>query len=173
MARDASITRHFGDAEYLFRMRLKELFELQDKINRPRVALLAAAGVANPQLLGPLSIMRLLASGELWPQEIREIIRIGLVGGGMKPAAADVLLHHHFARYSIIEISELAQAVLDAAIAGDEAALVGKSEAAEPAAAESAERMTGSTGEPSMETESFSGSTPEPSIIFPSPNTRQ
>ena len=62
MARDGSVTLPFGDGLQLFRLRLGQLFELQDKINRPRLQLMAAAGVENPQPIGPGMMVQMLGT---------------------------------------------------------------------------------------------------------------
>ena len=69
--RDGSTTRFFGDDEHVFRLAWKQLIELQEKRNR-----------------GPAIIMQQLLSGEWFVEDIREVIRIGLIGGGMPPAEA-------------------------------------------------------------------------------------
>ena len=83
MARDGSVTLPFGDGVQLFRLRLGQLFELQDKINRPRLQLMAAAGVENPQPIGPGMMVQMLGRGDMWPHEIRELLRLALIGGGL------------------------------------------------------------------------------------------
>ena len=65
-SRDASIDILFGDGEHRFRLLIGELRELEEKRD---------AG-------SPLILRRLL-SGEWWVDDVREVIRLGLVGGGM------------------------------------------------------------------------------------------
>ena len=69
--RDGSITRFFGDDEHEFRLAWKQLIELQEKRN-----------------CGPAIIMQHLLSGEWMVEDIREVIRVGLIGGGMTPGNA-------------------------------------------------------------------------------------
>lgn len=69
--RDGSVTRFFGDDEHVFRLAWKQLIELQEKRNA-----------------GPAIIMQHMLSGEWYVEDIREVIRVGLIGGGMAPNAA-------------------------------------------------------------------------------------
>lgn len=69
--RDGSITRFFGDDEYPFRLAWKQIAELQEKRN-----------------CGPAILMQRLYSGEWFIEDIREVIRIALIGGGMSPSEA-------------------------------------------------------------------------------------
>jgi hypothetical protein len=177
MPRDASVTLHFGDGEHCFRLRIGQLVELQEKINRPRLAMLVAAGVENPAPIGPGRIVEALGRGDLWPHEIREILRIGLIGGGAKPLAADTLLRDNLDHYALGELSLMAVQIINAAFAGEPGEAVEQTAekksptAPEAEAGATAGPATGSTGVPSTATDSPSDSIRAPSIISPSSNS--
>ena len=149
----------------LFRLRLGQLFELQDKINRPRLQLMAAAGVENPQPIGPGMMVQMLGRGDMWPHEIRELLRLALIGGGLRPAAAEIQLHHHFDKQGLGELSLLAVQILNASFMDD-----APPEKKSPENNESAATPDGSTPDNSTATDYSSGSTPEPSTASPSAN---
>jgi hypothetical protein len=71
-----------------FRLGIGDCRQLQEAINRPRIELGLTA-------LGPTSLIRLLVTGDAWPHEVREILRLGLVGAGMKSDRALVLVKRH------------------------------------------------------------------------------
>ena len=164
MARDGSVTLPFGDGVQVFRLPLGKLFDLQDKINRPRLQILAAAGIENPQPIGPGTMVQMLGRGDLWPHEIRELFRLALIGGGMRPAAAEIELHKHFDKQGLGELSLLAVQILNAAFI-DDAPAEKKSQENESEA-----KPDGSTPDNSTATASSSGSTQEQSTTLPSAN---
>src|SRR5262245_3922477 len=120
MARDGSVRLHFGDGEHLFRLRIGDMLELQDRINSFRLPLLIRSGHPNPPLIGPATLVRECGVGNLWPHELREIMRLGLVGGGMRASNIEVLLARHFNNYSITELSLKTFEVLKAAFLDDD-----------------------------------------------------
>lgn len=76
MSADGSITLVWGDGENKFRYAIGQFRELQEKINGRRQAIGAP-------LVGPMSLINLLREKDAWPDDVRDILRIGLVGGGM------------------------------------------------------------------------------------------
>jgi hypothetical protein len=114
MSRDGSITETFGDGEHLFRLAIGQLRELQEACDA-----------------GPPLIARRLWSSEWRVDDVRETIRLGLVGGGMDSVKAAVLTKRYvddrpgeWGRNAV-----LAQAVLAAALFGAEDEDLGKSKA--------------------------------------------
>jgi len=124
MSRDASVTLDWADGEYRFRLAIGQLRELQETINRPRVKLGAP-------FIGPATLFEALRSNDAWPHEVREVIRLGLIGGGTKPADALDLVKRYVEDRPITESSVFATLILGAALFGsEEEPLEGKSEAA-------------------------------------------
>jgi hypothetical protein len=117
---DGTLTREDWGEPVQFRLAIGECRQLQDIINRPRLEL-------GMPPLGPTSLIRLLASGDAWPHEVREIIRLGLTGAGMKTDRALVLLKRHVdAPGKWQEASALAALIVGAAIYGPPDDPVGK-----------------------------------------------
>lgn len=116
MSADASVSLFFGDGEQRFRIAIGEFRELQEKVNGRRIE-------AGMPAIGPTTLANLLRANDAWPDDVRDVLRIGLVGGGMKPAEAHRLLVRHFDGKPPIEFYLTAFTVLMAAfvgVAGDE-----------------------------------------------------
>jgi hypothetical protein len=63
--------------------------ELQECVNLRRLKI--GAGV-----VGPMALLNALRANDAWPDDIRDVLRLGLVGGGMEPKEAHRLLKHYF-----------------------------------------------------------------------------
>jgi hypothetical protein len=87
-AEDGSITLAFGDGDYPFRIAVGQWRELQESVNKPRIDMGAAP-------VGPMSLIRSLGQLDAWPHDVREVIRLGLIGGGMKADRALVLVKQY------------------------------------------------------------------------------
>lgn len=126
-----SVTMAWGDGEYRFRLAIGQLRELQAKVNEPRVKV-----GAKP--LGPRGLLRALIAGEEWIDDAREIMRLGLIGGGngMTPPKALNLVQQYVDGRPIAESVVPATVILMAAVSGVEGDDVGKKEAAETAVSE-------------------------------------
>lgn len=111
MSTDGSIDWFFGDAMQKFRMGIGEFRELQEKINGRRHA------VGFP-VIGPKTLGALLRENDAWPDDVRDILRIGLVGAGMKPADAHRMLVLHFDQSPPAENYLIAYMVLISAFVG-------------------------------------------------------
>lgn len=101
MSRDASITLDWADGTYQFRLAWGQLVELQEKVDA-----------------GPFVILQRLNSGGWRVQDISQVIRLGLVGGGMKQADALKLVRLHVEAFPPAENLMVAQAVLAAGLMG-------------------------------------------------------
>lgn len=113
--RSARITLTWADGKHEFRLAIGELRELQEKTNQ-----------------GIRSIARRISSGDEFVDEVREVIRIGLIGGGMAPPKALKLVERYVDGRPLIENISTAQAIAFAAIVGAPEESVGKkAEAAE------------------------------------------
>lgn len=117
---DGSADLTWAGEERRFRLRLKQLRELQEKINRPRVAIGATP-------IGPKTLFSIIAAGDAWPDEIREVLRLGLIGGGMTPIdQVPGLLARYFDDRPLHESADVAMVVLLAAMTGPKDDPVGK-----------------------------------------------
>lgn len=113
MSRHASVTLDWADGSYTFRLAIGQLRELQEAVNRPRVKLGAP-------LIGPATLFESLRSNDAWLHDVREVIRLGLIGGGTKPADALDLVRRYVDERPMAESSVHATLVLGAALFGSE-----------------------------------------------------
>lgn len=142
MSRDASLTLEWGDGRHTFRLALGQLRELQENVNKSRARLGAS-------LLGPVTLYKLLASGDAWPDEINEIVRLGLIGGGKTPIEAFRLVElYGFPARPLTESALHATAILAEALFGtNEETIEGKEETARAATEEmTSSPLSSSTG---------------------------
>lgn len=115
MSRDASLEADFGDGGHQFRLAIGELREMEEKRD---------AG-------SPLILRRLL-SGEWRVDDVREVIRLGLIGGGMPALEALKLVRRYVDDIPAwTENAMLAGAILGAALMGVEDEEPGKPQAGE------------------------------------------
>lgn len=131
MSRDASISVAWGDGEHRFRLAIGQLRELQEKADA-----------------GPAEILDRLSSGRWRINDVRETVRLGLIGGGMSPPEAHKLTVRYVDDRPWLESVPIAQAVLMAALIGVPEEPVGKEAAAEA----ETEATDASPSPPSMET---------------------
>lgn len=111
MSADGSLRLFWGDGEQTFRFAIGQFRELQENINKRRVAIGAP-------MVGPMSLVRLLQANDAWPDDVRDVLRLGLIGGGMKPADAHRLMTHYFDAVPPLENMKPAFTVLLAGLAG-------------------------------------------------------
>lgn len=109
MSADAKTTFVWGDAEHTFRLAIGQLRELQDKTGA-----------------GPFSLLRRLMDGDWRVDDLREVLRLGLIGGGLKPPEALALVQRYVDARPLMENWQPAQAILAAALYGDPGDPVGK-----------------------------------------------
>lgn len=127
----------FGDGDHLFRLRLKQIAELQEKCK---------AGIG--------TIYRRVLTGEYYIEDVTETVRLGLVGGGMDATKARTLMERYFDDLPVEMKWMTAQAVLGACVVGY------SPPGDEPGKAETAENKTdGSTSPSQSETEPSPGDT--------------
>lgn len=89
MSSDGGIGLIWGDGEQTFRLGIGQFRELQEKVNLRRMAIGAPS-------IGPMALFNALRANDAWPDDIRDVLRLGLVGGGKTPAEAHRLLTHYF-----------------------------------------------------------------------------
>ena len=101
MSRDATIELDWADGEHRFRLGWGELIKLQEACDA-----------------GPLVIFGRLGSGTWRLNDIRETMRLGLIGGGKTPDAALALVRDYVEARPPMENVALARAILGAAVLG-------------------------------------------------------
>lgn len=101
MSRAAEVTIDWAEGEHLFRLRLSQIRELQEKCDK-----------------GPMRILRDL-EGDGWRvDDLREVIRLGLIGGGMEPVKALRLVQSYVDDRPFAENIGIARAIVFAAVIG-------------------------------------------------------
>lgn len=91
----------WGDGEHTFRLPYDQLVELQEKLGQ-----------------GPMKTLMSFETGDWSPQSVFEIMRLGLIGGGMKPVDALSLTRRYVLDRPLGESSIPAATVLSAALMG-------------------------------------------------------
>jgi len=99
--RNGQVELDFGDGTYCFRLGWGELQKLQEACDA-----------------GPFAIFSRLGDMSFKAQDIREILRLGLIGGGLEPSKALALVRDYVEERPLMENVPLAQAVLGAALVG-------------------------------------------------------
>jgi len=126
--RNARVELDFADGTYGFRLAIGELEELQEKTG-----------------VGPYALLRRLLANDWKIEDVRETIRLGLIGDGVKPNDALNLVRRYVdQRAEWINNSMLAQAIVSAALIGAPEEAPGKSSAPED-----------ETGAPSFQTDAL------------------
>lgn len=110
------LTRDWAGDTYTFKLPLEQLEEHDE----------ACAA-------GPLTVLERLVAGSWRITDVRDTIRLGLIGGGLKPSEAAKLVRRHVEAFPWLDAVPLAVAILAATIRGeyDEDA-PGKTNAAKP-----------------------------------------
>lgn len=101
MSRNASITLTWADGDYVFRLAWGQLSQLQEQCDA-----------------GPYVILQRLMDGGWKMKDISEVIRFGLIGGGMEPIRALKLVRAYVEDRPPMESLMVAQAVLTAGVIG-------------------------------------------------------
>lgn len=140
MSSHARITLPFGDGEHAFDLGdIGRLLELQDRC--------AVGPPSDRQPSGPLRILRRLEGDQWLAQDVRETIRLGLIGGGMKAEDAVLLVKRYVDGRPLAESRPIAHTVLLAALVGVKDDAAGKAQtegtASEETASLSAPSSTG------------------------------
>jgi hypothetical protein len=91
----------WADGTYRFALRLRELEELQEKLD-----------------CGPMALFKRVKADEWRVGDLRETIRLGLIGGGQKPEQALTLVRRYVDGRPLSEATLPAMAILAAAIWG-------------------------------------------------------
>lgn len=124
--RNGAITVDFADGPHIFRLGMAELEELQEKTS-----------------VGPFVLLQRLIKNEWRLVDVREAIRLGLIGGGMGAIAALSLVKRYvIERPDWYQNAALAQIIVGAAILGAPEEAPGK----EPAPEAVNEALSSQTG---------------------------
>ncbi len=115
-----TLTFDWADGPHTFRLAIAQLRELQDKTG-----------------VGPAALFDRLASRQWRVDDLRETIRLGLIGGGMDPLDALVLVKRYVDDRPLMESIEPTWRILAAALVGPVDDASGKGAA--PAAATESE----------------------------------
>lgn len=115
MSRNARIDLDWADGSYSFRLAWGQLAELQEKTDA-----------------GPYVVLQRLYGGTWRTEDIREVIRLGLIGGGLEPSAALKLVRTYVEERPPMENLMPAQAILSAAVIGAPEEKLGEADAASP-----------------------------------------
>lgn len=101
MSRSGKVEFDWADGRHAFRLGIGELEELQEKTGA-----------------GPYELLRRLHSGAWRVAEVRETLRLGLIGGGMAADAARRLVDRYAGPGQLLDAVVPALVVLNAALAG-------------------------------------------------------
>lgn len=133
MSRHGDITFVWGDGEHTFRLAIGQLRELQEKTKA-----------------GPLELLARLDNGLWRVDDAREVLRLGLIGGGMTPVAAYEVVAKYADARPFAESIVPAKLILAAALYGtDEEDIPGKEGAAEATTTDGSVSPLSMAGEPS------------------------
>lgn len=129
MSRDAKAAFDWADGHYTFRFGLGELEELDEKTG-----------------CGPYFLLNRIRSGEWKVADLNETIRLGLIGGGMEPAKARVMVNRYcFPARPLMESVNPAIAILSGALVGaPDGESPGKAKAAKAKTKPAQEKTAGS-----------------------------
>jgi len=109
MSGDGTVVCRWGDGEHTFRLRIGELRELEQK-----------------REAGSYEVYQRLASGTWRVDDIREVLRLGLIGGGMQASLALGLVAKYAGPTTYLINVVVARSVIMAALFGDPDDAVGK-----------------------------------------------
>jgi hypothetical protein len=112
MTRDAKIDLDWADDTYSFRLGWGELAELQEKTDA-----------------GPYVVLHRLHSHQWRIEDISNVIRLGLIGGGMEPASALKKVRMYVEQRPPLENHSFALAILSSGLLGAPEEPVGEQEA--------------------------------------------
>lgn len=114
MARDAIVRDLFlGEGVFDFGLKIGEIIQLEENRSRALAALGFSPGEASIE-----KIADRLGSGALLIGEVKEVLRLGLVGAGMKKEQAFDLVERHVVAGELLECGRKAYAVAAAALVG-------------------------------------------------------
>lgn len=101
MSRSAKVSLLFGDGKHDFALKIGQLEELQEKTDA-----------------GPEELYDRIGAGRWRVADIRETLRLGLIGAGMAPIEALVLVDRYADAGALAQWKTVAQSILAAALLG-------------------------------------------------------
>jgi hypothetical protein len=101
MALAIDVVEDWADGTHRFALTIRQLEELDDKTG-----------------VGPLAMLTRLLDGGWRLADVRETIRLGLIGGGLKPVDALVLVRRYVDEAPLEQSAPLAASILMAALRG-------------------------------------------------------
>lgn len=117
MSRDGSVSFKWADGRHTFRLAIDQMRELQEKVDA-----------------GPAWLLDRIRVGNWRIDDLRETIRLGLIGGGKEPLAALGLVERYIDKRPFAENVSPAIVILSAALFGaPDGERPGKRKAAKPA----------------------------------------
>ncbi len=111
MSADGSIELAWAGEGRRFRVAIGEFRSLQESVNGRRVLI-------NAEPIGPSALLHLLRTNNAWPDDVRDVLKAGLIGGGQTYPEAQKLLVRHFDGKPLLEHMKTAFLVLLAALVG-------------------------------------------------------
>lgn len=114
MSSDGATEIFWGGETRRFKFGIGQFRELQDRINSRRVKIGAT-------LIGPMALVLELRNKNAWPDDVRDVLRIGLSGGGVPAEDAHRLCATYFddfTTHSFVENTVVAHAALLAGLVG-------------------------------------------------------
>lgn len=84
-----SIEMVWGSGLQTFKFGMGQFRALQENVNRRRLAIGAP-------LVGPMDMVEALKAKNVWPDDLRDILRLGLIGGGMASRDAHLEMTQSF-----------------------------------------------------------------------------
>lgn len=111
MSADGSIELTWAEAPRRFRIAIGEFRTLQESVNARRVAI-------DAQPIGPSALLHLLRTNNAWPDDVRDVLKAGLIGGGEPYQVTQRLLVRNFDNKPLLEHTKTAFLILMAALVG-------------------------------------------------------
>lgn len=111
MSGDGSICLMWAGEMRDFRIAIGEFRGLQESVNARRMLIAAPP-------IGPSTLLHLLRTNDAWPDDVRDVLKAGLVGGGSTSTEAARLLIREFDGKPILEHMKTAFLILLASLVG-------------------------------------------------------
>jgi hypothetical protein len=111
MSADGSIELAWADEDRRFRIAVGEFRSLQESVNSRRILI-------NAEPIGPSALLHLLRTNNAWPDDVRDVLKLGLIGAGSTHPEVQKLLTRHFDGKPLLEHMKTAFLVLLAALVG-------------------------------------------------------
>ena len=111
MSADGSVELTWADELRKFRIAIGEFRDLQESVNARRVTIGA-------EPIGPSAMLNLMRTNNAWPDDVRDVLKAGLIGAGMTFEKAQRLLVRHFDNKPLLAHTKTAFLVLLAALVG-------------------------------------------------------